>query len=177
MQTRYYAAIATIGLSFLALMSSADAKDKELEAPPKVFGDLQSCRAIADEKARLACFDTVSAQISQQVESKELVLLDRVAVKNTKKSLFGFSIPDVDFLKDEEGQFEFEKLETTVTSVASGGYRKLQFRVAEGSLWRTTEASDLELKNGQKIVLSKGSLGGYFVKVGSARSVRAVRVE
>lgn len=177
MQTRYYAVIATIGLSVLALTPMAGAKDKEPEAPPKIYGDLQSCRAIADEKARLACFDTVSAQISQQVESKELVLLDRAAVKNTQKSLFGFSIPDVDFLKDEEGKYEFSKLETTVKSVSNEGYRKVQFRIAEGSLWRTTEASDIELKPGQKIVLSKGSLGGYFVKVGSARSVRAQRVE
>lgn len=177
MRNSYLAIPTVLSLAILAITLPAGAKDKDPEAPPQSYNELQACRTIIDEKARLDCFDAASAKIAREVDAKELVMLDRTAVKNTKKSLFGFSIPDVDFLKDEEGKFEFTKLETAITSASSAGRRKWQFRITEGSLWRTTEASDIEFKKGQKVVISKGSLGGYFVKVGSARSVRVLREE
>ena len=74
----------------LALAAPAAAAADE---PPAAIKALAACRAITDNAQRLACYDREAGALVQSVESKETVVLDKQAVRNTKRSLFGFSLP------------------------------------------------------------------------------------
>ena len=55
---------------------------------------LLNCRSIQDSAQRLACFDRETAAVDQAIASAEMVLIDKQPATQTKRALFGFSIPD-----------------------------------------------------------------------------------
>jgi hypothetical protein len=143
---------------------------------------LQACRTKADAAERLACYDKAVDDLSAATASQDVVVVERSEVRKARKGLFGFSLPRIGFLSGREGNKEDEadavRLETKIASSRSVGYGKWRFTLDDGAIWETTEANigfDDPLP-GRTVLLEKGSLGGYFAKVGKGRSVRAKRV-
>jgi hypothetical protein len=160
------------------LLSSAPTGAAE-ETPAAIRG-LAGCRAISDNAQRLACFDREAATLVTSVEKNETVLLDKQEVRKTKRSLFGFSLPRLPFFggdKDPDREApEFTQLETPLKTVRGIGYGKFRFTIDEGALWETTEGINAFPKPGQKVLIKKGLMGGYFIKFEGARSVKGIRV-
>jgi type II secretory pathway pseudopilin PulG len=154
------------------------AKPKERQAQSNALIDaVAACRSVADEKARLACYDAATARLAEAVRSKELVVLDRQEIGETRRSLFGFSVPNIPLFRGESGEQE-SQLETTIAGVGSLGQGKWQIRLQDGALWQTNE-SWLGLSDprpGQKIVIKRGALGNYFLRINGQRGVRGRRV-
>ncbi|MBB5684653.1 hypothetical protein [Sphingobium boeckii] len=151
---------------------------KDQSKPPQLLSDLVSCRTISDAGQRLICFDQTSAKISDATESKDLVVLDREDIKNTKRSLFGFSLPKLPFFsgKDGDDEPEFSQIETTITQVQGAGHDKWAIRTPEGATWQTTEAMPFPPRAGQAVTIKAGALGGYFMKIANGKAIRAMRV-
>lgn len=167
----------TSAAALVALLaaSSASAADE----PPAAIRALGACRAIADNAQRLACYDREAAALVQSVEKKETVVLDKQEVKKTKRSLFGFSLPKLPFFgdgKDEKEEAEFSQIETPIKTIRSIGYGKFRFTIDDGAVWETTEGLNAFPKPGQKVVIKKGLMGGYFIRFEDARSVKGMRV-
>ena len=61
---------------------------------------------------------------------------------------------------------------------SSLGSGKWQIRLEDGAIWQTNE-SRLNLadpKPGQKIVIQRGTLGNYFLRINGQRGIRGRRV-
>lgn len=151
------------------------AKDNDDVAKPQVYLDLVQCKAIADSAARLACFDAASARMEQAAEAKDIVILDRAEVRKTKRSLFGFLLPKLPFFDDDKEE-EFTNIETTFSSVTPLGYGKYQFQIPDGGTWETTEPAKGNLREGQKVKIKRGAVGGFLMQIGGGGYVRVKRV-
>lgn len=162
-----------------ALMAApAPAKPKARDARSNaLIQALSACRGVADEKARLDCYDQASARLAEAVDKKELVVMDRQEIQETRRSLFGFSVPDIPLFRGEDGK-DSGKLETTIAGAGRLEGGKWAIRLEDGAIWHTTETR-LNLsdpKPGQKIVIQRGTLGNYFLRIDGQRGIRGRRV-
>jgi hypothetical protein len=168
-------------LLLLALSpSSAYAAPKRPQAAPatnRMIDALGACRALTDAAARLACFDEASARLAQAVESKEVVVLDRQEIGETRRSLFGFSLPRIPLFRGEGGEQQSE-ITAKISSGQALGHGLYQIRIEDGAVWQTTETymSLSEPRVGQEVVIKRGPLGSYMMRINGQRAIRAKRV-
>lgn len=160
------------------LSGSAVAKD-----PPKqssLVNALQACQAIADPTQRLACYDKEAGALLAATSKGDVAVVDKGEVRKARKSLFGFSVPKIPFFSgDDTADAVSDTLESTVKSARGIGYGKYRMVIAEGNAeWETTEAyaTMREPRAGDKIVIKRGPLGSYLLRIGSNRGVKGKRV-
>lgn len=167
--------VAAIGLASLP----AVAKDKAPPAPPKVLVDLMACRQIADPAARLACYDSQTAALASATERSEVVVADRQQVEQTRRGLFGFALPVSPLLDGDGKGEEVKKLETLVVSARRARGGGWIITVADAGTWEQTDSKALPLspKPGQKVVITRGALGSYFVSVDGQAALKMRRIQ
>lgn len=169
-----------VGGVMLAMAASAAAQGTQQSAPPAMFTELTACRDIADDAARLACFDAASAKLADAAQKREIVVLDQAEVRKTRRSLFGFNLPRLPFFgggdDDEPDAPEFQEINTTVQSVRGLGYGKWRIGIDDGAVWQTTEAMRGTPKTGEAVKIRKGVMGAYWLSVDGGRAARAMRV-
>ena len=152
-------------------------------APPaKSFVALQACRTINDPATRLACYDRATDALTAATVKGDVVVVERTEVRKARKGLFGFALPRIGFLTGKpdnaEDTADERQLETVVTAGRSIGYGKWRFTVEGGAIWETVEATVgfRDPAPGKRVLIERGSLGGYFVTVEKGRRVQAKRV-
>ncbi len=155
-------------------------------APPaasaKSVTALQACRTVTDAAARLACYDRAVDALSAATASGDVVIVERAEVRKARKGLFGFTLPRIDFLSGKPGNAEDaadeKELSTVITSAREIGYGKWRFTVEGGAVWETVEASMRfsDPAAGRKVLIERGSLGGFFVTVEKGGRVQAKRI-
>ena len=146
---------------------------------PAVLSDLAACRAITVDAGRLACFDRNVERLTTLVASRDVVVMDREEVRKTRRSLFGFSFPDLPLFgknRDSGQEEEISEITARVQSASVDGFGKYTVRLEDGAVWRTTEPAKKAPKAGGEVTLKKAALGSYMMRVSGARGVRAVRV-
>lgn len=172
--SRFVAAMAVAALTATAAPAAPKARDARSNA---LISALSDCRGIADEKARLACYDEASARLAAAVESKDLLVMDRQEIRETRRSLFGFGVPNIPLFRGEAGSDD-GKLETTIASARPLAMGMWQIRLPDGAIWQTNEGrlGLADPKPGQKIIIQRGTLGNYFLRINGQRGVRGRRV-
>ena len=168
-----------ISLSYVvaAVALAAPAK-QDLKAAPEVAA-ISACRAVADAAARLACFDQAVGALDTALANQQLTVLTRNDVRQTKRSLFGFSIPKLPFFGGkDDGEPDIKQVTAKVAGLRSLGYGKWQVRLEDGAVWQTIEpfASDYEPRSGSNVTIKQGMLGNYFLAFSGVPSVRGRRV-
>ncbi len=146
---------------------------------PAVITDIAKCRGIGEAMARLACFDAASARLDAAVSSKQLTVLDREGVRQTKRSLFGFSLPAIGLFGRGNEKIEapeFSEIDTVIKQVLPLGHDKYEFVLEDGAHWVTTDAMPFRPKAGVKIRIKKAAMGSFFVSVEGQRTVKGRRV-
>lgn len=146
---------------------------------------LKACQAETDPAARLACYDAAVGAMVTAEEQGDLRIVDREMVRETRRGLFGFSIPDFGIFGDDDDgdeaeEDEFDTLATTVTSVRYLTPRSFVFRIAEGNaLWQVDDAPRrlLTVESGDAVEIEKGALSSYFIRFGGQRGVKGRRIE
>ena len=103
-------------------VSPADAATDKTAAGSNRFDSLLSCRVIEDALTRLACYDRETLAASTAREKGEVVVLSRDELKQARRSLFGFVLPNFSLRGLRMDQPDTDRLETTVRSVRSMGY-------------------------------------------------------
>ena len=107
-------------------------------------------------------------------------VVDRAEARRARKSLFGFSMPKIPFFSgDDSTDVVSDTLESTVKSASGIGYGKFRMTIAEGNaVWETTETYGTmrDPRVGDKIVIKRGPLGSYMLRIGSNRGVKGRRV-
>lgn len=161
-----------------ALAGVASAKTPPPRSP--LVAALEACRAIADAGQRLACFDRASGALIAATTKGDVTVVDRADMRKARRSLFGFSVPKLPFFGgDRSAEDDKDELETTITAVRPIGNGRFLIRIAEGNaLWETVETymSFSDPRKGQKVVIKRGPLGSYFVRINNQRGVKGKRV-
>jgi hypothetical protein len=166
----------------MALALTTVASAEKTHEPPELFRNLLNCRAITDNTARLACYDQSTSALEQAEAKKDLVVVDRKEIRETKKSLFGFTLPKIGLFGDGDDKVnekdEVTELQGTVETARpiSGG--NFSLRLANGAgTWETMSAVNDAPRSGDKVRIKKAMLGSYLGQVGINRGVRFRRVE
>ena len=162
-----------------AVLASVPAAAQTAGPEGDALAALASCRALADPARRLACFDSAAASLLKARESGEVQVVNRGEMREVRRNLFGFALPRLPFFKGDKSQEEADdKLETKVTSWRHLGYGKYRIVVEGGAVWETTEASEAvePPAPGQPILIRKGALGSYVLRINNQRGLRGRRV-
>lgn len=169
-------ALAGLALSVPAMAQNRPAGTTDRAAALKSLSD---CRAIADDSARLACFDAAAASIDQAETSGELVVVDRGQVREAKRSLFGFDTSALNFFDrgDGEARVEVSNVTLTVDRAYRGEGGRWVMVMTDGQVWRQIDSSGPynPPRQGSKAEIRKASLGSYFLNVDGQTAIRARR--
>lgn len=138
---------------------------------------LMDCRSIAVANDRLACFDREAAAMSQAIASKDLVFVDKERARAAKRSLFGFSIPNFGGIFGGSDD-DVKQIEGTVTKAAHNVDGGWVFYLADGSIWTQTDDWPLGLppRAGDKVVVSRGVLGSFRLKLNRQPEIKVKRI-
>ena len=165
-------------VALAALAGTAVAKDPPKTSP--LVGALQTCRAMADPTERLACYDKQAGALLDAATKGDVAVVDKSEVRKARKSLFGFAMPKIPFFSgDDTADATSDTLESTIKSASGIGYGKYRLVIAEGdAVWETTETYGTmrDPRVGDKIVIKRGPLGSYMLRIGSNRGVKGRRV-
>ena len=178
MQIRKFAGF---GMVCLLLAGGAEAQTRaprtvKPTGTPEMVKQLIACRAIADSTQRLACFDRQSSAIDQAIAKRELVVIDKQKANEARRGLFGFSTPSLAGLFG--GGDEIKSIESTITRVSRNAEGGWLLGLADGSVWNQTDDAQLGLppERGEKVIISRGFGGSYFLQVGKQPGFRARRI-
>lgn len=141
---------------------------------------LAACKAQTDGVARLRCYDDAAGALTTAADRGDLVVLDQQNLKTARRSLFGFSLPELPFFKgDKSADDPQNEITGKIASARSLGYGKWQIKLTGGAVWETTEASSPTMKPPRAddpIVIKRGSLGSYLLRIGGQRALKGKRV-
>lgn len=171
--------IVLLGIA-LTLATSAQAKKGKDDAPgkpPASLSALTECRALSDDRARLACFDREVAALETKVQTKEVAVVDRADVRKTRRSLFGIALPSIK-LFDNDDEPEIKEINAVIQSVSRDGEGHLVFTLDDGATWAQTDDFPLgnAVKPGSKVTLKRGTFGSFFADFEKTVPVRAKRI-
>ena len=161
----------------IAVVSAGDARPIPNTGTPPAVQQLIACRSITDPGQRLACYDRQSDALGQAIQKKDVVVIDRAKATATKRSLFGFSIPDFGGLFGGAGD-DVKQIESTVAASgpnADGGWT---IKLADGSMWTQTDETPVALApaRGDRVVVVRGALGAYFLHLGKQPGFKVKRI-
>jgi hypothetical protein len=164
-----------------AAAAAAPAPQAKVSAGSQLVGAVQNCRGIADNAARLACYDRSVGALADANARGDVQVVDRSQMREVRRSLFGFSVPKLPFFsgsKDKDVQEEPKELVSKLAAFKDIGNGFFRFALQEpASTWESTEASNVfDTRPGDKVTIKSGSLGSYFVQIGDSSWVRAKRI-
>lgn len=173
---RFIASAFAASLLIAAGAAQADDKDKREKPLPEVFAKVLDCRKLEDPAARLSCFDTSVAALETANEQKAVVVMSEETVQETRRGLFGLTLPRLGLFGDSDEDEGLKELTTTITSVR-GGDGAWVLTLADGAMWQQTDGSYLRTpKPGQSITIRKAALGSYMAKVAGGIGFKVKRV-
>lgn len=147
------------------------------QARPEAFEALVRCRALTDDAARLRCFDAAAATLQQQAEARELVVVDRKQIQETKRGLFGLDLPNLNPFGGGDDGLEVKSIESTIRSATRDETGHWILTLEDGSIWAQTDNYPFAIdpKRGHKVKVVKASMGSYMMRVNNQPGVRAKR--
>jgi len=163
-------------------VSSASAQSDPAQAEPNagIVEQLFDCRTIENPTERLACFDREVDRVYQARESKELVIADREEIKQTRKGLFGFTLPKIGIFRGEDdGVEEISEVTATIASARQSSTGRYVLTLESGARWMQVDKVPVfgNPGAGDEVVIEKGVLGSYKAKIGKRRAFKVKRVE
>jgi hypothetical protein len=147
---------------------------------PELFEALMRCRSIADDAARLTCFDSAATNLQQATERRDVVVVDRAQIRESRRRLFGLPVPDLGGMfggggDDEEGGIS--SIESIVASAVQGGDGRWVVRLEDGSTWAQTDNLLIagRPRRGNPVRVERGALGSFRMRVNGQPAVRVRR--
>lgn len=147
---------------------------------PDVVQKLFDCRSIEVAEERLACFDREIDIVFKARESKEIVITDREQIKETRRGLFGFTLPKIGlFGGGDDKDDEVNEIIAKVAVARQQRNGRYLITLEDGARWAQTDNTPVlrDIDAGETIVIKTAALGSYMAKVGSRRAFRVKRVD
>ena len=176
-------ALMLLAALFVAGPAAADEQRRPAGEPaqrPELFEALVRCRAVSNDAARLQCFDRAAANLQQAAERRDVVIVDRGQVRESRRRLFGLPLPRLPIFGgggDDDDEDEIRSIESTVASAHQEGYGRWVVRLQDGSTWVQTDNNIIAAspRSGQPVRVNRGALGTFMMKVNNQPAVRVRR--
>lgn len=183
LSSRTLASSASLSVMTLAAVAVAAAplvaKDKSplpKELPP-VFEAVVNCRTLTSDSERLACYDQSVAALAAARDKEDIVVADRATIRETKKGLFGFTLPKLKLFGGAEKEAdEVKEIESTISAVRGTADGLAIFTLADGARWKQTDGGNAFARPGASIRIKRGSLGSYLASIDQGPFVRVMRL-
>lgn len=131
---------------------------------------LKQCVEIKDDLSRLSCFDKLS------LTSKNTVEIIEPPTQSQKESRFGGD--KIEKKKRQESGYNLDKVIYTVTKIKKSITKKLTIYFENGQVWKQNDTISFRLKKDDKVEISAGMLGSFFLKkIDSNRAIRVKRLK
>ncbi|MBX7249613.1 MAG: hypothetical protein K1X35_11305 [Caulobacteraceae bacterium] len=175
------AALAGLMIAGVALGAPALAQNQPggTNGRAEALKKLSQCRSIADDQARLACYDNAAQGIDEAENRGELVVVDRGQVREAKRSLFGFDTSALNFFDRGSGEarVEVNNVTLTIDRAYRGEGGRWVMVMTDGQVWRQIDSSGPynPPRHGSTAEIRKASLGSYFLNVDGQTAIRARR--
>jgi hypothetical protein len=172
------------GAALAASAAPAQPTAQKVPEGSPLIRSVTDCQGIADPAQRLACYDASVAKLKTATEQRDVVVVDKEQVRKTRRSLFGFSFPDLpaifgggDGKTEGTDEPEFRQIESTIINVGSRGDGKWIMVLPDGATWQYAEINRyVEPERGDKILIKKAALGGFMANIDGQRAVRVERI-
>lgn len=165
------------GVAVLVPSTSVAQDQKDQHAFDRLAG-LERCRELSDSTSRLACFDQESARLVEATSTGEFQIVDRQEVQKTRRGLFGFSLPKLGIFAGTSGDDLEKSMQTEITSLRRIDADSWIMTVAEGSVWRISDAHrGFKPRVGAPVELERAAMGSYWVRVDGQIGVKGRRIE
>lgn len=179
-RTNLHAAALPFGFAALMLAAPAASQSDAQTERGGYLEALQACQGEVSDAARLACYDMAVGKMITATEEGELRVVDRSEMREARRKLFGFSLPDFGLFKGK-GQIEEEELamvETTIAGVRPSANRGWLLTTAEGAVWQIDDVPNrlMTPRVSQSLELRKGSMGSYFIRINGQPGIKGTRV-
>jgi hypothetical protein len=170
-------AIAASALAFATPIAAQNDKGES-----SYVAALRACQPKTDPAERLACYDAAVAAIVSASSEGDVRVVDREEVRQTRRKLFGFALPDLGIFgksdkDDAEQAEEFVALETTITGVraVNGTYILI---TEEGAEWQLDEVPNrlMRPKPGHSLEIRSGAFSSYFLRIDGQKGVKGRRI-
>ena len=171
---RIVAILAVSGLVAVAASpATAASKSRKTERAPLLTAETQ-CRTVAEPASRLACYDKSVAALDTAETSQAVVVIDQQQVRETRRNLFGISLPDIGLFGNAP---DLPQIETTVTSASVDGAGRWSFVLADGARWTQTDDNIIARRPraNDKVIIKRAALGSFRLSVGGQPGVKAKR--
>ncbi len=169
--------------ALLAAAAPAALAAQRNEPPPRaeLFEALVRCRAIAEDAARLACFDAAAAALEQATARRDVVIVDRQQVREGRRRLFGLALPRLPFFgggDESEDEDRIDRVEGVVASASQNANSQWVVALQDGAVWQQADNNPLALRPrpGQPVVITRGTMGSFFMRVNNQPGIRARRI-
>lgn len=166
-----------VGLAVTVPVAALAGPETDGENSARQIERLLACRNQTNSALRLSCFDREALAVDHAIASHNLVVIDKEKVRQTKRSLFGFSIPSFGgiFGGNED---EVKQIEGIVKSARLGPEGGWMVVLADGSTWLQTDGSTIVLdpRKGDKITIRRAALGSFTMSVGGQPGVKVRRI-
>lgn len=157
--------------------SSVKAQSEAAETDFDHLASLRACQAIQESFARLACYDGAAGAIIARQENGEIRVVDQQDIRETRRGLFGFSLPRLGIFGSNDGEAE-TILKSQITGVRKLGSDKWLVTISEGSVWQISNAPRrFRPEVGDEIELEKAALTSYWLRVDGSLGVKGRRVQ
>lgn len=173
-------------ISIVAALPAAGAAqsggaDSATAAAP-LFDAVVACRTIADPTERLACFDRAVPALDQARRDRQIVVMDREQVRETRRGLFGLNLPAIRIFgggddDDSPDSEAVDRLETTVARASQSADGKWTIVLADGARWQQLDTRRInDPRPGTAVVIRRAAMGSYLANVGGQVAIRVRRV-
>jgi len=154
---------------------AAQAKDKEPDRAPQ-FQAVLNCRSVADNAARLACYDAAAARMGEAETHGEIVVIDRAQATAAHREAFGLPLPSLAFVTRALKPDEVNRVEGVVDSARVDQNGRWTMALEGGQVWRQI-SGDLsrDPHHGSKVAIRHGSLDSFLMNVDGQASIKVHR--
>lgn len=176
--TNFMSMFRVTGISTLAVAAcvAAPANAQDAEDRGNQLQALRDCRTIEQNEARLTCFDAAVDSVIARQDSGELQVLDKEDVAETRRGLFGFSLPKIGIFSSDDDE-ENSILQSRITGLRRLRSDHWEIEISEGSVWRATNTPrQFRPEVGDEVELEKAAMTSYWLRVNGALGVKASRI-
>lgn len=170
------AAIAALTAVAFAAPKLALANDDATKARAAAFQGVLDCRGVAEDAARLACYDAAAARMTEAESRGEIVVIDRAQAQTAHREAFGLHLPSLNFVTRALAPEEVDAVEGVVRALRVDRNGFWTFTLEDGAVWRQI-AGELyhPPKVGSKVVIRRGVLQSYKMNVDRQPSIKVHR--
>ena len=138
--------------------------------------DVYACKAVADDNARLACYDAAVGRLQEAEAAGKITTVTEKDIEEAQRSSFGLptiAMPSFGLAKESEA---IEEVSVAVNAI-SGGPGALRVTLENGQVWVQTDDRPIKARGQSEAVIKKASFGSFKMKLDGGRAFKVKRVK